>query len=305
MAWIESHQSLANHPKLFDLARSLEVPEPYAIGLLHLLWWWVLDYAPTGDLSSFSVQVIARSARWPNEPKTLVDALVSSGFIDRTDNGLRLHNWGNYAGRITEQRAANKTRKQLSRERHMEVTHLSRHGHRSVTPMSQQVTDESQSPLHPPSPTLTLTLTETGTPPPPLPSSSSEEAVAQELPERDRSDFLESLFTEMERNGFGLQVMNGAIRDQAVAFEKEFYAERGYMPTPEIAAYAVREAVAANARNWRYILAVLQGIRETGQMRSERRNGNGKSRRDSEAEKAQQRRDFNARVDAARQRPEQ
>ena len=51
MAWIKSQQVLREHPKLKRLARRLEVSVPAALGHLHMLWWWALDYAQDGDLT--------------------------------------------------------------------------------------------------------------------------------------------------------------------------------------------------------------------------------------------------------------
>ena len=51
MAWIESHQELRHHYKTKRLARELKVTVAAAIGHLHCLWWWAIDFAPDGDLS--------------------------------------------------------------------------------------------------------------------------------------------------------------------------------------------------------------------------------------------------------------
>ncbi|WP_067931222.1 hypothetical protein [Alicyclobacillus kakegawensis] len=64
MAWIESHQELARHPKTKKLARELNDTVRGAIGLLHLLWWWAMDYAEDGDLSRFDYEDIADAVMW-------------------------------------------------------------------------------------------------------------------------------------------------------------------------------------------------------------------------------------------------
>lgn len=51
MAWLRSHQELARHPKVKRLSRQLNISLPQAIGHLHLLWWWCMDYAQDGDLT--------------------------------------------------------------------------------------------------------------------------------------------------------------------------------------------------------------------------------------------------------------
>lgn len=101
MAWIESHQALKDHPKTEVLAYALDVRPAEAIGLLHCLWWWALDYAPNGDLSNFDPRVIAKAATWHSDPMVFVAALLNSGFLD---DGPTIHDWMDYAGRLVETR---------------------------------------------------------------------------------------------------------------------------------------------------------------------------------------------------------
>lgn len=95
MAWIESHQSLGQHPKLLRLATSLNIHRAQAIGHLHCLWWWSLDYAPSGDLGSLADGEIALAAYWEGIPGSLVEALKLCGWIDPDG---KLHDWAHYAG---------------------------------------------------------------------------------------------------------------------------------------------------------------------------------------------------------------
>jgi hypothetical protein len=107
MAWIESHQELARHPKTKRLSRLAEISLPTAIGHLHLLWWWAIDYAQDGDLSKYEAGDIADAMNWSGDAKVIVEALVNSGFLDReSDAGLSIHDWHDYAGRLMEQRKA-------------------------------------------------------------------------------------------------------------------------------------------------------------------------------------------------------
>lgn len=94
MAWIESHQTLREHPKLFLLMESLDISQSEAIGLLHLLWWWAMDYAPDGVIEKFPPKQIARACDWRNAPSKLLASLVSSGFAEKSP--LRIHDWREY-----------------------------------------------------------------------------------------------------------------------------------------------------------------------------------------------------------------
>ncbi|WP_426452028.1 hypothetical protein ACP26L_08145 [Paenibacillus sp. S-38] len=93
--WIESHQELARHPKMKKLARKLRVTVPAAIGHLHLLWWWALDFAPDGNLSRYDREDIAEAAMSEAEADDFIHALTESGWVDEdeTSGELRLHDW--------------------------------------------------------------------------------------------------------------------------------------------------------------------------------------------------------------------
>jgi len=144
MAWIESHQSLRDHPKkdalcerLFDGSVPDDVADFATIGLLHQIWWWCLTYAIDGDLANFSDRQIARGCRWGGDAQTLVRALIASGFMDED---RKLHDWHDYAGRMLtlkeRARKANAQRQQRYRERHRQrpAEAVTRNVTRNVTP---------------------------------------------------------------------------------------------------------------------------------------------------------------------------
>jgi hypothetical protein len=121
MAWIESHQELGRHPKLLRLAAMLGISNAQAVGHLHYLWWWAVDYAPTGDLTRWDDVTIAIAAEWPDvsDPETFVQALFACGWLD---NGRTLHDWLDYAGRLIERREANAQRMRERRATHVQRT---------------------------------------------------------------------------------------------------------------------------------------------------------------------------------------
>ncbi len=101
MAWIELHQTLPTHRKTMKLRRILKIKTPQAVGHVAMLWLWSLDNAPDGDLSQVDAEDIAEAAEWPKTAEEFVSALKEAGFID--DN-MQLHDWGEYAGRLMDQR---------------------------------------------------------------------------------------------------------------------------------------------------------------------------------------------------------
>lgn len=111
MAWIESHQTLKDHPKTRRLARYLKISVPAAIGHLHCLWWWALDYAQDGDLSKYEPADIADAAMWEGDAEEFVAALVKAGFLDQDNEDLRIHDWDEYTGRLIAEIETKKKRK--------------------------------------------------------------------------------------------------------------------------------------------------------------------------------------------------
>jgi hypothetical protein len=99
MAWIESHQDLLNHPKLFKLSSITGWSINETIGILHRLWWWALSYAEDGDLSKYESAEVALALGidpGKNDPKEFFNTLIGCGFM-RKDK--KIHDWLDYAGR--------------------------------------------------------------------------------------------------------------------------------------------------------------------------------------------------------------
>lgn len=115
MAWIESHQALGRHPKTRKLARYLDVSRVTAVGHLHFLWWWCLDFAQDGDLTDYSDDEIAEAAEWEGTPELFVLGLEQCGFLD---GDRRVHDWHDYAGKLIDQRKANAEKQKRWRDRH-------------------------------------------------------------------------------------------------------------------------------------------------------------------------------------------
>ena len=86
------------HPKTKELAFTLEIPLPHAIGLLELLWAFVAQQTPQGNIGKWSNQVIAGEAGWQGDADRFIDALISVGFLDENeDHRLLVHDWSDHA----------------------------------------------------------------------------------------------------------------------------------------------------------------------------------------------------------------
>jgi len=116
MSWIESHAAVARHPKTHALMRALQVNKREAIGLLQMLWWWALDFAPEGCLGAYTPADVADAVEWDADAERLVEALVSCRWLDRdADGALHIHDWDEYAGRLIDRRRQNAERKRKAR----------------------------------------------------------------------------------------------------------------------------------------------------------------------------------------------
>lgn len=109
VAWIEAHQSLLNHRKTNRAIALLKCDRHKFIGHMFQLWWWCLDNAPDGKFGDLLPGEIAVAAGWPIKTgDAFVKALIASGFFDEDgdDDGLRLHDWSDYTGRLMAKREA-------------------------------------------------------------------------------------------------------------------------------------------------------------------------------------------------------
>ena len=128
MAWIESHQTLRNHPKLKKAARKLDTERAAMIGMLHCLWWWALDYADDGCLDGYDEYDIADAADWQGDAEQFVNVLLETGFIESVDGDLHIHDWYDYAGKLIERRERNAERMRDARaaNKKKRATHVQR-----------------------------------------------------------------------------------------------------------------------------------------------------------------------------------
>jgi len=117
MAWIESNQEVGRHPKTKKLARLLDISVVTAVGHLHYLWWWALDFAQEGVLTKFDECDISEACMWEGDVKIFVDSLIAAGFIDKNESDLSIHDWYEYAGRLIERRQSDADRKREERDK--------------------------------------------------------------------------------------------------------------------------------------------------------------------------------------------
>jgi hypothetical protein len=147
--WIESHQSIRNHPKIKKASRLAGVNEFEMIGRLHCLWWWALDYAPDGDVTKYSQEDIESAVDWTGDPGRFYRALIDCGFnghcglLEYVDDGsIVIHDWHNYGGRLLEKRELNAQRMRDKRASHVQNTSIARTGATEQTEQTEQNSTE-------------------------------------------------------------------------------------------------------------------------------------------------------------------
>lgn len=107
-------------PKLRRLYKALGCSKPEAIGILYILWDWGLDNADEdGILVGLGKDDVSRylygvSSDCGLNMNDVVDALVATGWLDESEDGLVLHDWYDWQGpyyRAKERRKKDAARK--------------------------------------------------------------------------------------------------------------------------------------------------------------------------------------------------
>ena len=128
MSWIELHNNLPEHRKTIRLKNALRLRGSQAVGHLCLLWLWAVEHTRDGRMEKLTPRDLARIADFPERRAAeFVDALLDAGFLDRDENGLRIHDWEDYGGKLQklrEQKAEEmrRRRREKQRYRNVEVT---------------------------------------------------------------------------------------------------------------------------------------------------------------------------------------
>jgi hypothetical protein len=119
--YIEAHQGLRGHPKVLKAARLLGLDPAEMIGRLFYLWWWCLDYAPSGDLTSVAADEVEEVVGWSGEAGIFYRALFDcgrvngSGLLENIDGRIMVHDWDQYGGKLISRKKDDAARKQVTR----------------------------------------------------------------------------------------------------------------------------------------------------------------------------------------------
>lgn len=89
-------RSAPKHPKMFALAAALNIPRPFAVGIMELLWQFTATERPQGDIGRLPDDEIAKACGWKKKPETLIAALCDKDvkFLEHDDTyRLIVHDW--------------------------------------------------------------------------------------------------------------------------------------------------------------------------------------------------------------------
>jgi hypothetical protein len=96
-----------DHFKMRRLARALQIPLYSANGLVLRAVHFTADSTPRGDIGARTDMDIADACAWEGDATQLVDALVSAGWLDRSEeHRLVVHDWRTHADDSTHARVA-------------------------------------------------------------------------------------------------------------------------------------------------------------------------------------------------------
>jgi len=102
-----------NHPKTLRFAQMLHIRRRDAVGLLELLFHFVADFCPGGDIGKWPDETIAKAVGWPQKRASeLVEALITcgpkdngAGYLERSEaHRLIVHDWDEHAPEYIKKR---------------------------------------------------------------------------------------------------------------------------------------------------------------------------------------------------------
>lgn len=96
-----------DHPKVHALAAALGVERWGAVGILESLFHWTANYSPDGNIGRWGDDMIAKGLGWLAEPKRLIEALISTGWVESGEACTRrVHGWCEHADDATNMKLA-------------------------------------------------------------------------------------------------------------------------------------------------------------------------------------------------------
>lgn len=122
--YVPCYSTIKEHRKTYILAETLKIENYAAVGLVMCLSTWAAEYTQNGNITDFPPRAIATACGWSKRPDTLMQALLKSGYIDKTDEGMFVHDYREYAGKLDASREKTRARVRVHREKKDETNTL-------------------------------------------------------------------------------------------------------------------------------------------------------------------------------------
>lgn len=114
LPWIQVDANLPTHRKSVHLAAVLG--DRRAWTYLVQLWSWASQNEPSGLVrGAVARMVIEHAAGWAGDPDKLTSALIETGWVDKREDGLYLHDWHDHQGAHIDKANADAERKRRNR----------------------------------------------------------------------------------------------------------------------------------------------------------------------------------------------
>ena len=122
-----------DHPKMYELAKLMNIPHALAVGYMELLWHFTSRYAPQGDIGRHTDERIAKACHYQGRASRLVSAMCAAGWLEVCPRyRLRVHDWGDHADQGVQRALKAKgldfvsvTQEKTSSSANQELAHLS------------------------------------------------------------------------------------------------------------------------------------------------------------------------------------
>jgi hypothetical protein len=116
--WIKVSSDLPKHRKTLRLARLLKISRREAVGIVIDLLIYGYSYAEKdGLLRDLEAQDIDSAMEWTKKA-SLAETLSEAGFLEKSEEGYRIHDFGEYAGDLFDKREKTRLRVKRYRESH-------------------------------------------------------------------------------------------------------------------------------------------------------------------------------------------
>lgn len=113
--WIKIEKTTADKPEILEMSEILNIDDPDTVlGKLIRVWAWFDSNSENGHAPSVTKVLIDRVTG----VKGFTDALVTVGWMSRTDSGYYMSNFDRHLGKGAKKRASDAERKRKSRECH-------------------------------------------------------------------------------------------------------------------------------------------------------------------------------------------